>query len=56
MTYNEFLDTVKVLKMLYGSVIAREFFENNIEKFEKPLSLDSDFAKALLTRKKVSVN
>lgn len=56
MTYNEFLDTVKVLKMLYGAVIARDFFEHNIEKFEKPLNLDSDFAKALLTRKKINVN
>lgn len=30
MTYSEFLDTVKVLKMLYGRDIAEKFFTDNI--------------------------
>lgn len=30
MTYLEFLQTVKVLKMLYGAQIAQKFFEENI--------------------------
>lgn len=30
MSYQEFLDTVKVLKMLYGRDVAEKFFTKNI--------------------------
>lgn len=34
MNYTEFLDTVKVLKMLYGRDIAEKFFTKNKEQFK----------------------
>lgn len=37
LAYSEFLDTVKVLKMLYGSAVAKSFFENNIRNFDKTI-------------------
>lgn len=33
MTYSEFLDTCKVLKMLYGRDIAEKFFTDNIRSW-----------------------
>lgn len=33
MTYDEFLNTCKVLKMLYGREIAEKFLTNNIHKY-----------------------
>lgn len=30
-TYNQFLDTVKVIKMLYGREVALKFFTDNIK-------------------------
>lgn len=33
MSYSEFLDTVKVLKMLFGRDIAEKYFTNNINLF-----------------------
>lgn len=39
MPFNEFLDLVKVLKMLYGSEIAKNFFTKNVNKY---YNLDSE--------------
>lgn len=33
MTYKEFLDTIKVLKMLYGRGVAEKFFTANISSW-----------------------
>lgn len=33
MTYSEFLDTTKVLKMLYGREIAEKFFTKNLSSW-----------------------
>lgn len=33
MSYSEFLDTVKVLKMLFGRDVAEKFFTKNIDLF-----------------------
>lgn len=32
-SYSEFLDTVKVLRMLYGVNVATVYFERNFEEF-----------------------
>lgn len=32
-TYAEFLDTVKVLKMLYGRDVSEKFFTDNIKSY-----------------------
>lgn len=32
-TYSEFLDTVKVLRMLYGIEVARSYYEANFTEF-----------------------
>lgn len=33
MSYTEFLDTVKVLKMLFGRQIAEKFFTENAQQY-----------------------
>lgn len=35
MKYSDFLDTVKVLKMLYGRNVAEKYFLDNIHLFDK---------------------
>lgn len=32
-TYTEFLDTVKVLRMLYGVEVAKHYYEQNFTEF-----------------------
>lgn len=43
MLYSDFLDTVKVLKMLYGRNVAEKFFMANLAKFSHLLEGTEDF-------------
>lgn len=40
MKYSEFLDTVKVLRMLYGRHIAEQYFKKNVGQFYNLNSTD----------------
>ena len=46
MTFTEFLDLIKVIKMLYGGTVAKITFEKNIDTF-----YDLDSASLLKTAK-----
>jgi len=50
MTFEEFLNLTKVIRMLYGKEIAVNFFENNIDRFYKlqlKNLLDADYLDTL---------
>lgn len=41
MDYDRFLETVRVIRMLYGLPTAIEFFEKNINKFDKLIDIST---------------
>lgn len=48
MTYTEFLNTIKVIKMLYGRDVAEKVFTTNVDKW---YNLDSASLLKLVERK-----
>lgn len=52
MLYDDFLDTVKVLKMLYGREVAALFFESNIHNFVNLIDGLDNFADLVEKNKK----
>lgn len=45
MQFNDYLQFVKIMRMLYGHDVAKKFFENNTTKLF-PNFVDKDFFKA----------
>lgn len=41
MKFSEFLDLIKVLRMLFGVPIAKKFFLTNLKRFDKIIDSDS---------------
>lgn len=46
--FSEFLETTKVIRMLYGAKSARDYFEENIEKYTAIIELDLTRLKSYL--------